>query len=79
MQRKIITLIHCQIVDGEGRSRAMRNARSIGERALAEILIKHQDSHQLRFIIFILFILFDFKFILVRIYGLLSGQEGVNF
>lgn len=48
MQRKLITLLHCQVVDGEGRTRAMRNARSIGERALAELLIKHQDSHQLR-------------------------------
>lgn len=51
MQRKLIILLHCQIVEGEGRTRAMRNVRSIGERALAELLIKHQDSHQLRFIL----------------------------
>ncbi len=48
MQRKLITLLHCQIVDDEGRSKASRNARSIGERAISEILLKHQDPHQLR-------------------------------
>jgi len=47
MQRKLINLLHCQFVEGEGRSRAMRNARSIGERALSELLIKHQDPHTL--------------------------------
>lgn len=47
MQRKLISLLHCQLVDGKGRSRAMRNARSIGERALSELLIKHQDPHTL--------------------------------
>ncbi|XP_054154332.1 roquin-2-like [Oppia nitens] len=47
MQRKLITLLHCQVVEGECRTRALRNARSIGERALGELLVKHQDSHQL--------------------------------
>ncbi|RWS17118.1 hypothetical protein B4U79_15782 [Dinothrombium tinctorium] len=47
MQRKLISLLHCQLVEGEGRSRAARNARSIGERALSELLIKHQDPHTL--------------------------------
>ncbi|XP_015781044.1 chitinase-like protein PB1E7.04c [Tetranychus urticae] len=47
MQRKLISLLQCQLVEGEGRLRAMRNARSIGERALSELLIKHQDPRTL--------------------------------
>lgn len=45
MQRKLITLLHCQLVEAEGRSKAIRASRSIGERALAEFLIRQQDSH----------------------------------
>ena len=47
MQRKLISLLQCQLAEGEGRLRAMRNARSIGERALSELLIKHQDPRTL--------------------------------
>lgn len=45
MQRKLISLLHCQLVEADGRAKAMRAARSIGERALAEFLIRLQDSH----------------------------------
>lgn len=47
MQRKLVTLLHCQLVEGDGRLRAIKNARSIGERALSELLIKHQDPYTL--------------------------------
>lgn len=47
MQRKVTTLLHSQLVESEGRLRALRSARSIGERALTELLIKHQNPHSL--------------------------------
>ena len=50
MQRKLTSLLQCQLVEGEGRLKAMRHARSIGERALSELLIKHQDPRTLRLV-----------------------------
>lgn len=47
MQRKLISLIHCQLLEEEGRSRAARIARSLGERIVSELLILHQYPHQL--------------------------------
>ena len=47
MQRKLITLIHCQLVEIEGRIRAMRAARSIGERAVKELILMHQSPQTL--------------------------------
>lgn len=44
MQRKLISLLHCQLMEPDGRGKAIRASRSIGERALAEFLIRHQDS-----------------------------------
>ena len=78
MQRKLITLLHCQIVEGEGRTRALRNVRSIGERALAELLIKHQDSHQLRLTVIKSDILLKFKPYLALTYGQRSEPEAVS-
>ncbi|KAI1284828.1 Roquin-1 [Halotydeus destructor] len=47
MQRKLVSLLHCQIIQDEGRCRALKIVRSIGERALSELLVKHQDPHSL--------------------------------
>lgn len=47
MQRKLVTLIHCQLVEDEGRSRAMRAARSLGERTVTELILQHQNPQQL--------------------------------
>uniref|UniRef100_T1IW63 RING-type E3 ubiquitin transferase n=1 Tax=Strigamia maritima TaxID=126957 RepID=T1IW63_STRMM len=47
MQRKLVTLINCQLVEEEGRARAMRAARSLGERTVTELILQHQNPQQL--------------------------------
>lgn len=47
MQRKLVTLVHCQLVEEEGRVRAMRAARSLGERTVTELILQHQNQQQL--------------------------------
>ncbi|XP_023016148.1 RING finger and CCCH-type zinc finger domain-containing protein roquin [Leptinotarsa decemlineata] len=47
MQRKLVTLINCQLVEDEGRTRAMRAARSLGERTVTELILQHQNPQQL--------------------------------
>ncbi|XP_072015835.1 LOW QUALITY PROTEIN: uncharacterized protein [Amphiura filiformis] len=47
MQRKLVTQINCQLVEEERRSRAMRAARSIGERTVTELMLQHQNTQQL--------------------------------
>jgi hypothetical protein len=47
MQRKLVTLINCQLVEEEGRSRSMRAARSLGERTVTELILQHQNPQQL--------------------------------
>ncbi|CRK95464.1 CLUMA_CG008933, isoform A [Clunio marinus] len=47
MQRKLVTLINCQLVEDEGRARAMRAARSLGERTVTELILQHQNPQQL--------------------------------
>uniref|UniRef100_A0A7M5V5F6 RING-type E3 ubiquitin transferase n=1 Tax=Clytia hemisphaerica TaxID=252671 RepID=A0A7M5V5F6_9CNID len=47
MQRKLVTLIHTQLAEDEGRSRALRAARSIGERAVKELILMHQNPQTL--------------------------------
>ncbi|XP_015913033.1 roquin-1 [Parasteatoda tepidariorum] len=47
MQRKLVTLINCQLVEEEGRTRAMRATRSIGERSVTELILQHQNPQQL--------------------------------
>ena len=47
MQRKLVTLINCQLIEAEGRARAMRAARSLGERTVTELLLHHQNQQQL--------------------------------
>lgn len=47
MQRKLVTLINCQLIEDEGRARAMRAARSLGERTVTELILQHQNPQQL--------------------------------
>ncbi|KAL4224023.1 Zinc ion binding [Mactra antiquata] len=47
MQRKLITLVNCQLVEEEGRARALRAARSLGERTVTELILQHQNPQQL--------------------------------
>ena len=47
MQRKLITLITCQLLNDEGRARCVRAARSLGERSVAELILQHQNPQQL--------------------------------
>lgn len=42
-----MTLVHCQLVEEEGRIRAMRAARSLGERTVTELILQHQNPQQL--------------------------------
>lgn len=47
MQRKLVTLINCQLVEEEGRLRALRATRSLGERSVTELILQHQNAQQL--------------------------------
>jgi len=47
MQRKLVTLVNCQLLEVEGRSRAARSARSLGERSVTELILQHQNPQQL--------------------------------
>ncbi|XP_037933035.1 GATA zinc finger domain-containing protein 14 [Teleopsis dalmanni] len=47
MQRKLVTLVNCQLIEVEGRIRALRAARSLGERTVTELILQHQNPQQL--------------------------------
>ncbi|KAK2703980.1 roquin-1-like isoform X2 [Artemia franciscana] len=47
MQRKLVTLVTCQIAELEGKSRAYRAVRSLGDRTVTELLLQHQNPQQL--------------------------------
>ena len=47
MQRKLVTLVNCQLAEEEGRCRARRAARSLGERAVKELILLHQNPQHL--------------------------------
>ncbi|GFS55616.1 roquin-1 [Nephila pilipes] len=47
MQRKLVTLVNCQLVEEEGRARGLRAARSLGERSVTELILQHQNPQQL--------------------------------
>ncbi|KAL9988510.1 hypothetical protein ACROYT_G002964 [Oculina patagonica] len=47
MQRKLVTLVNCQLAEADGRTRAMRAARSLGERTVTELILLHQNQQQL--------------------------------
>ena len=45
--KKLVTLLSCQILDIEGRGKALRAAHSISERIITELLIMHQNPQQI--------------------------------
>lgn len=45
--KKLVTLLSCQILDIEGRGKALRAAHSIAERIITELLIMHQNPQQI--------------------------------
>ena len=45
--KKLVTLLNCQILDLEGRAKALRAAHSIAERIITELLIMHQNPQQI--------------------------------
>ncbi|CAL1279626.1 unnamed protein product [Larinioides sclopetarius] len=47
LQRKLVTLINCQLIEEEGRKRAIRTARSVGERTVTELILQHQNAQAL--------------------------------
>ena len=47
MQRKLVTIVTCQLLEAEGRSRALRACRSLGERTVTELILHHQNPAQL--------------------------------
>lgn len=47
MLRKLVTLLNCQLVEEEGRIRAVRTSRFLGERTVTELLLQHQNPQQL--------------------------------
>lgn len=47
MLKKLVTLLNCQIVDVEGRMKALRAANSIAERTITELLVMHQNQQQI--------------------------------
>lgn len=47
MQRKLVSLVNCQLIEEEGRSRAVKAARSLGERTVMELILLHQNPQQL--------------------------------
>ncbi|CAL8321288.1 unnamed protein product [Lota lota] len=47
MQRKLVTMVNCQLVEEEGRVRVVRAGRSLGERTVTELILQHQNPQQL--------------------------------
>ncbi|XP_075736347.1 uncharacterized protein LOC119160958 isoform X15 [Rhipicephalus microplus] len=46
LQRKLVALVHCSLSEPEGRARAARAARSLGERCALELLLQHHQHSQ---------------------------------
>ena len=47
MQRKLVALVNCPLIEDKGRAQAARAARSLGERTVIELLLQHQNPQQL--------------------------------
>ena len=47
MQRKLVSLVNCQLAEADGRMRAMCAARSLGERTVTELVLLHQNKSKL--------------------------------
>lgn len=47
MLKKLVTVVNCQVLESEGRARAMRAARSVADRTVTELLVLHQNQQQI--------------------------------
>ena len=47
MLKKLVTVVNCQVLEVEGRARALRAARSIADRTITELLVMHQNQQQI--------------------------------
>lgn len=47
MLKKLVTVVNCQMLEIEGRARALRAARSIADRTITELLVMHQNQQQI--------------------------------
>lgn len=47
MLKKLVTVLNCQVLESEGRVRAVRAARSIADRTVTELLVMHQNQQQI--------------------------------
>ena len=47
MLKKVVTVVSCQVLEIEGRTRALRAARSIADRTVTELLVLHQNQQQI--------------------------------
>ena len=47
MQRKLVNLLNTQLLEDDGRWRAIKAARSLGERSVTELILQHQNPAQL--------------------------------
>lgn len=45
--RKVFSLLNCQYIDREGRIKALKAARSLGERTCIDFILHHQNPQQL--------------------------------
>ena len=47
MLKKLVTVVNCQILESDGRLRALRAAKSIADRMVTELLVMHQNQQQI--------------------------------
>lgn len=47
MLKKLVTVVNCQVLEAEGKARALRAARSIADRTITELLVMHQNQQQI--------------------------------
>ena len=47
MLKKLVTVVNCQVLEGDGRVRGLRAARSIADRTVTELLVLHQNQQQI--------------------------------
>lgn len=47
IQRKLVSLVNCQLAVADGRVRAMCAARNLGERTVAQLVLLHQNKSKL--------------------------------
>ena len=47
MLKELVTVVSCQVLESEGRARALRAARSIADQTVTELLVMHQNQQQI--------------------------------